>query len=204
MKLRTLWIIIGAIFVILIAAYFLTGGEVQAPVVGQQGIQLGTVATDTATGADSSSVPAQGSASGTSSSQTSVNVYLISLNAAAPNVPSIGCGDSVFPVKEMIPKTEAVLSAALTKLLSIKDQNVKIGAASYYNALYQSNLKLDSAVIANGIATVKLSGTVQSGGECDDPRIVAQIKNTVMQFPSIKQANVFINNTKLEDYFSLK
>ncbi len=131
-------------------------------------------------------------------------MVLIDGAASNPKQQPIGCGDTLIAVKEIIAPTQGVLVATLTKLFSLKEREVKVGSATYYNALYQSNLKVDSVTIANGVATVKISGTTQLGGECDDPRVIAQIKQTVLQFPTIKQANIFINNKKLEDYFSLK
>jgi len=201
MRIKHIWIIIGIIFVLLLAAYFLTGGEVQAPTgnEGVSGLETGST-TENGTTSSSSSSTADASPS------SSVNVYLIALSGSPenPGTGPVGCGDATVAVKEDITPTTGVLKAALDKLFTFKDQNVKVGSSTYYNALYQSNLKVDSAAVVNGVATVKLSGTTQLGGECDDPRVIAQLKQTVMQFSTVKQADIFINNTKLEDYFSLK
>ena len=194
MRNRTIWIVIAAILIVLFAAYFIMKEEVQAPVMTASGgpASITTIATSSQTRA-------------TSAGQ-SVNVYLVDISTeGVPGTKNaIGCGDILAVVKEEITPTQSVLIASLKKLFSLKDQNAKIGAATYYNALYQSNLKVDSATVLNGVATVKISGTTQLGGECDGPRAIAQIRQTVLQFPTITQANIFINNKKLEDYFSLK
>ena len=94
--------------------------------------------------------------------------------------PKIGCGDSAVGVIRVVPPTRAPLTAALNELFSLHDQFY--GQSGLYNSLYQSHLQLQSATIVNGIATIKLTGTLSLGGVCDDPRVDAQITNTALQF----------------------
>jgi len=42
------------------------------------------------------------------------------------------------------------------------------------------------------------------GGECDNPRVEAQLTNTVLQFPSVTSADIFINGKTLAETLSLK
>lgn len=92
---------------------------------------------------------------------------------------------------------------ALTKLFAIKEQNY--GESGLYNALYQSELKIDSLTVDNKKATLKLSGEYKLGGVCDNPRFGEQIKETVLQFRDIfSDVDVFINNTPLEEILSEK
>ncbi|MCI0519697.1 MAG: GerMN domain-containing protein, partial [Chloroflexi bacterium] len=115
----------------------------------------------------------------------------------------IGCNDSVVPVAWEISPDQDPLRAALDKLFEFKDQYV--GPIALYNALYQSNLKLDSyEADENGIVTVHLSGEYLLGGVCDNPRFQAQIEETVMQFPGFKEAHILINDIPLEDILSGK
>jgi hypothetical protein len=137
-----------------------------------------------------------------STSQTSIKIYYVAVGNNGKSGMPIGCGDSLVPVTVPVGSTPALLKAALQELFEGKQQF--IGQSGLMNALYQSNLSVDSAVISNGIATVKLSGQVQLGGVCDDPRFVNQIKQTILQFPAITTANVFINNRTLESYGSEK
>jgi hypothetical protein len=83
-----------------------------------------------------------------------------------------------------------VLKAALVALLSIKNQNY--GQSGLYNALYQSALQVDSVSIAGGKASVYLTGTLKMGGECDNPRVQAQLEQTVLQFPTVTEAAIFV------------
>lgn len=131
-----------------------------------------------------------------------VNVFYIALEDAGKSGKAIGCGDSVVPVSVPITPTQAPLRSALEKLFA--DKKEMYGQSGFRNAVYQSNLKVDSAVVTNGIANVKISGTVMLGGECDDPRFISQIEQTVLQFPSIKSAVITINNKSLASYGSEK
>ncbi len=131
-----------------------------------------------------------------------VGIYLIGIGDNGQGGSMIGCDDSVIPVQVQIEPTQAVLKAALEKLLSIKDQYY--GQSGLYDALYQSDLQVESATITNGKANVHLTGTMQLAGECDNPRVQAQLENTVLQFPTVTSADIFINGKTLSEALSLK
>ena len=111
-----------------------------------------------------------------------VNIFLIALEDNGASGPAVGCGDSAVAVQVEIPNTQGVLRAAMEALLSIKTQYY--GESGLYNALYQSDL--------------------QVGGECDAPRIQAQLEQTVRQFPTITDVVIYINDKLLQDVLSLK
>lgn len=131
-----------------------------------------------------------------------VKLYLIAIDDQGKSGEKIGCGDSAVSVTRTVETTTKPLTAAYQELLSLKDQYY--GQSGLYNALYQSDLKLDSATVVDGIATVHLSGKMQLGGVCDNPRVEAQLKNTILQFPTVKKAVVFINGKLLEQVLSEK
>ena len=108
-------------------------------------------------------------------------IYLIALEDNGQSGKKVGCGDSVVPVEVAIAPTKAPLRAALEKLLSIKEPYY--GQSGLYNALHQSNLRVAEAKILNRQAIVHLAGTQLVSGTCDVPRIVAQLEETVLQFP---------------------
>lgn len=124
-----------------------------------------------------------------------VKLFLIAVGDNGSSGKLIGCGDSVLGVTRDIEPTPAPLRAALLLLFANKDQFY--GESGFYNALYQSDLKIDSLAIANGKATVQLSGTLRFGGTCDTPRVKAQIEETVRQFASITSADIFVNGVPL-------
>jgi spore germination protein GerM len=135
-------------------------------------------------------------------SQNTVKIFLIAVNDNGQSGAPVGCGDSAVSTQIKIPSTAGTLKAALNALLSIKDQFY--GQSGLYNALYQSNLQLESASINNGIASAYLSGALTMGGECDTPRVQAQLEQTILQFPTVTKAAIFVNGKPLQDVLSLK
>jgi hypothetical protein len=131
-----------------------------------------------------------------------VQVYLIALEDNGQTGIPVGCGDSAVPVQVQIQYTQGVLKAALEALLSIKEQYY--GQSGLYNALYQADLQVDSVNITDGKAIVNLSGSLNLGGECDNPRVQAQLEQTVLQFSTVTEADIFINGKSLADAISLK
>jgi hypothetical protein len=131
-----------------------------------------------------------------------VQIFLIAVNDNGQTGTPVGCGDSAVPVQVEIPTTQGVLKAALVALLSIKDQYY--GQSGLYNALYQSDLRVESISIAGGKASVYLAGTLKMGGECDTPRVQAQLEQTILQFPTVTEVAIFINGKPLAEVLSLK
>ena len=134
--------------------------------------------------------------------QQTVKIFLIALEDNGQSGILVGCGDSAVPVTVIIPRTQGVLKAALEKLLSIKEQYY--GESGLYNALYQSDLELQSVTIDQGKAVIHLTGTVMLGGVCDAPRVEAQIMQTALQFSTVSDVEVFIDDIPLEDVLSPK
>lgn len=138
-----------------------------------------------------------------SSATMKVNIYFIALNDNGKSGPKVGCGDSVVAIQKTLPSTKAPLSAVLTDLLSLNTQYY--GENRLYNALYQSNLRLYSVIInPQGKTIIKLSGGVKLGGVCEGPRIIAQLRQTAFQFPSVKEVTIYLNDKLIEEAFSAK
>jgi hypothetical protein len=138
----------------------------------------------------------------TSPANLTIKIFLIALNDNGKSGKKVGCGDSMVAVNRAIPATSAPLTAALKELLAIRQQTY--GASGLYNALYQSNLKVAGVTLVNKRATINLSGTVLLGGVCDSPRFAEQIRETALQFPTVDDVAVFINNTPLDKILSEK
>lgn len=134
--------------------------------------------------------------------QSMVQIFLIAVDDNGKTGTPVGCGDSVVPVQVEIPPTQGVLKAALIALLSVKDQYY--GQSGLYNALYQSDLQVESLSINGSKASVYLTGTLLMGGECDSPRLQAQLEQTVLQFQNVTEVAIFINGKPLVDILSLK
>jgi hypothetical protein len=138
----------------------------------------------------------------TQPTEQNVKIFLIALEDNGRSGTLIGCGDSAVPVTVTIPKTQGVLRAALEKLLSAKQQFY--GESGLYNALYQSNLQVAGVTIEQGKAIIRLTGTIVLGGTCDAPRLEAQIAQTALQFSTVNDVAVFVNDRPLEDVLSQK
>jgi hypothetical protein len=132
--------------------------------------------------------------------QQTVKIFLIALEDNGQSGLLVGCGDSAIPITVTIPQTQGVLRAALERLLSAKQQFY--GESGYYNALYQSDLDLENVTIEEGKAIIHLTGTVMLGGVCDAPRVEAQIEQTALQFSTVSDVAVFINDTPIEEVLS--
>jgi len=131
-----------------------------------------------------------------------LKVFLIAMNDNGVSGKLVGCGDSAVAANVQIPYTTGVLRAALNKLLSIKDKNY--GQSGLYNVLYQSNLKISALALKNGVATIHLTGKMTLGGECDNPRVQAELEETALQFSTVKSVSIYINNVLLQKALSLK
>ena len=136
------------------------------------------------------------------SAEQNVKIFLIAIEDNGQSGELVGCGDSAIPVTVTIPRTQGVLRAALEKLLSAKQQFY--GESGLYNALYQSDLEIAGVTIEQGKAIIRLTGTVRLGGTCDAPRLEAQIEQTALQFSTVSEVAVFINDVPLEEVLSQK
>lgn len=132
---------------------------------------------------------------------THVQIYLVALGDNGQNGQKIGCDDSLIAVEREITPTIAPLRASLNELLSLREQYD--GQSGLYNALYQSDLKIDDIGLANGLATIYLSGRYTLGGVCDIPRFEAQLEATALQFSTVDRVMVFLNGQAMTDALSL-
>ena len=129
---------------------------------------------------------------------TSIEIPLIAMDTNGP----VGCGDTVVMVTRNVAATVAPLTAAVGELLSIHDRFY--GQSGLYDPLYNANLAVQSVTINNGLATIRLTGSLNLGGICDDPRVAAQFDAIGRQFSTVQKVQVFVNGTPLEDLLSGK
>jgi hypothetical protein len=134
--------------------------------------------------------------------QQDIEIVLIALEDNGQSGKLVGCGDSAIPVHVTVPPTQGILKAALEKLFSAKQQFY--GESGYYNALYQSDLQVAKVTIEQGKAIIHLTGTIMLGGTCDAPRVEAQIEQTALQFSTVSDVAVFVNDVPLEEALSTK
>jgi hypothetical protein len=128
-----------------------------------------------------------------------VRIFLITPQA---NGKATGCGDAAVAVDVKSTFDENPVADALQTLFAIKRK--RYGKSGLYNALYQSDLKVESVEINNKTANVKLGGALKLGGECDNPRVRSQLEKTILMASKADIATVWINNKTLEDVLSLR
>jgi hypothetical protein len=121
-----------------------------------------------------------------------VNVALIALDDGGP----VGCGDSIVPVEVEVEPTQTPLTAALNALFAIDEEFY--GQSGLYNALHNSDLSVEGIDIEDGEATINLAGELSLAGECDDPRVAAQLRQTALQFSTVDEATFYLNGEPLD------
>jgi len=124
--------------------------------------------------------------------------YMVLLGDNGANGIPVGCEDSLVDITVPIWETDSLedeIAATLTVLLSYDDRD--FGESGYINALYMNDASVESVTIEDGLATIKLSGSIPSGGICDDPRIIGQLEETVLAFEGIDEVEILINDSPL-------
>lgn len=129
-----------------------------------------------------------------------IKKYYIALDDEGKSGREIGCGDSVVAVDGATINPKDALSVSLKQMLS--DHQRILGSSGLYNALYQSDLTLESAKVESGIAKIELSGQIVQGGACDAPRIAAQIEETAKSATDVQEVEVTVNGMLLDNVLS--
>ncbi len=102
------------------------------------------------------------------------HVFFIALDDNGKIGEAVGCGDSVVGIPTVVSSSDDPAEAGVKALLA--NHNARNGRFS--NALANSRLTLVARTEGADGWTYKLSGTLSSGGVCDDPRIIAQLTKT--------------------------
>jgi LysM repeat protein len=117
-------------------------------------------------------------------------VYLIDLDDQGIHGELIGCDDSLVPVSMSIDPDADPIQASLHNLFEVGETH---DASGLYNSLYQSDLSVERIEMDGSTANLYLTGTLQLGGVCDEPRAKYQLIETVNQFPDVSDVVVFVN-----------
>ncbi|MHB9032627.1 MAG: hypothetical protein ACYC6L_06230 [Anaerolineae bacterium] len=131
-----------------------------------------------------------------------VKVALIALEDNGASGGLVGCGDSVVLVDVMAIGSAEPVQAALEALLAIKEQSY--GESGLYNSLYRANLTIESIEVVGDAVNVALTGTLNLGGVCDDPRAEAQLVETARVNANVKEAFVTLNGIPIHEALSQK
>ena len=131
-----------------------------------------------------------------------VSVILIAQMPKDGNARDIGCGNTTKPMIQKSTFQGDPVEDALKVLLGLTKAGYENG--ELYNALYQSNLKVQSVETKNDVVTVKLTGKIKLSLECDIPRVKEQLVGTIKAASNAKKIVVFVNDKSLDDTVSLK
>lgn len=131
-----------------------------------------------------------------------VKLFLIAPGDAGKSGRKVGCGDSAVPVEVALPQKEPGLQGAIQALLAIKGQHQE--PSGLYNALYSSNLTLDRIERQGGEARIYLKGYLELGGECEDPRIAAELEDTARQFTDVTSVRFYLEGKPLQEILAGK
>jgi len=186
------WIIAGIVAAVLIGLWLWSqGGRIIEGTVDD-------VATTTLEeiGGNEENLPNENEANET----TSVQIALIALEDNGATGKKIGCNDSVVLIDQEVPATTAPLRAALLQLLSIDEPTY--GASGLHTALADKDIELADVSIADGEAIIELEGNLSLGGVCEAPRIQAQLVETALQFPTVNEVTILLNDEPLEEVLS--
>jgi hypothetical protein len=146
-----------------------------------------------------SAIPTEKATQLPSTEASFAKIYLIALEDNGKSGPLIGCGDSLVAVETRAMDARTALQSLL------ENQNQWYGQSGLYNALYQSNFKIERFEIKNGSTEVDLTGILQLGGVCDNPRVNEQLQATIRQSTTENLPVIIrINGTPLEDLLSQK
>lgn len=201
---QRLWVPAGILLALLLA------GCSGPPAPSPSSSGASATATGTGTGMATSAYSGTGSASSgpavppsTAAAVTApVTLYYVAFADNGAAGPMIGCGDSIVATTSAPLTYTNKLQAAMNALLA--NHSAEVGQSGLNNTLWQSSLALEDASIAGSVATVNLSGQFVQGGECDTPRIIAQLRQTATAASGAATVNININGIPLEQALSLK
>jgi hypothetical protein len=122
-------------------------------------------------------------------------IYLIALEDGGVDGRRVACGDSAVAVEVPLERRQAALQGAIEALLSMDETyDTRSGL---YNPLHASRLEVERIERSGAEVKVHLKGYLEIGGECDSPRILAQLTETALQFPDVQRATFYLEGKPL-------
>lgn len=129
-------------------------------------------------------------------------MYYVAVGDNGISGPRIGCGDSLVATTTAPVRFTDQVGPSVGTLLANKSRDV--GMSGLVNALYQSNLTYLGGELNGSTITIWLSGQFMLAGECDDPRVKAQLEYTAMAASGATSAQVYVNGRPIDEVLSLK
>ncbi|WP_461635956.1 GerMN domain-containing protein [Glutamicibacter soli] len=158
-----------------------------------------SVESEMASPTGSSTPSAPSSAAATTAALT---LFYVAVGDAGKSGTEIGCGDSLVATQTGPEEFTNQVEASVEALLA--DDNEELGGSGLRNALAASDLEYVASTVDGDVVRVELEGTVNSGGTCDDPRIIEQLKYTAMTAAGTGEAEILVAGEKIEEVLSTK
>ncbi|WP_242702120.1 GerMN domain-containing protein [Arthrobacter cavernae] len=128
-------------------------------------------------------------------------VYYVAIDDGGSSGVRFGCNDSLVAVRSGT-ATDDPLTTALGRLLD--PANTTAQESGLYNALSGSALHFVSGYFSGTTVVVDLSGSLRPGGVCDNPRIEAQLTQTIVAATGASRAEIYIDGRTLAEVLSLR
>lgn len=124
-------------------------------------------------------------------------IYMVAEGDKGRQGKKFGCDDSLVAIERQV-VSGSTISDVYQDFLDIHDQ--KYEDTGLTNALYQSDLHLDSGSILGGTAHIFLSGTLKKpADDCERQRIQAMLEEPAKQFDGVRSIDVKVNNIPLDE-----
>lgn len=130
-----------------------------------------------------------------------LTVYFVRIGDDGASGERIGCGDSLVPVTTTPIATDDPLRASIVRLLETPEGEVL--SSGLRTAVPGGTLDYVSGRVEGDTVTVELTGMPLPGGECDDPRIEAQLERTAMAATGASEALILIDGVPIEEFLRL-
>jgi hypothetical protein len=159
-------------------------------------------ANESATAPPTRTETAQPTTPGPEPTAAPLTIFLVLIGDDGASGEPIGCGDSLVPVTTEPIATDDPLRASILRLLEAPEGEVI--DQPYYTAVPGGTLDyVDGRLEDDGTVTVELTGAPLPGGECDDPRIIAQLERTAMFATGASDATVLVDGVPIEEFLRL-
>lgn len=129
-----------------------------------------------------------------------VRIFLIATEDGGALGRKVGCSDSAVPVEVDLGAKQPALRGSLEALLAQESRYDR--ATGLYNPLYASPLEIERIERAGPEVRVYLTGYLEIGGDCDAPRMLAQLTETALQFPDVQRAQFYLGGKPLGQLLS--
>jgi len=132
-----------------------------------------------------------------------VRVFLIKALLEAPLESEAGggrkasCDADAEPVEVTLPRSTPALEGALEGLFALQGGPWDT-RSGLYNALHASPLTIEKIERRGAEATVRLHGYLELGERCDGQRALAQLTETVLQFPDVQRVQFYLEGKPLQ------